>query len=62
MVPCAVSWCVALTEKTFCPIHEENQHLHPSEIEDDDLDDDVLLEDDDNDTDDENEEEGEDDD
>ena len=31
-IPCGVSWCVALTEKQFCPIHEKNQTLHPAEV------------------------------
>jgi hypothetical protein len=60
MVPCAVSWCVALTDKTFCPIHEKNQGLHPAEV-DDDADDDEDEDIDDDESDDEDENEGEDD-
>ena len=32
MVPCGISWCVALTDQQFCPIHEKDQALHPAEI------------------------------
>jgi hypothetical protein len=33
MTPCGISWCVALTDKQFCSIHEKNQALHPTEID-----------------------------
>ena len=33
MTPCGISWCVALTDKQFCPAHEKNQALHPAEID-----------------------------
>ena len=35
MVPCGISWCIALTDKQFCPIHEKDQALHPQELDDD---------------------------
>ena len=35
MVPCAISWCVALTQgqNMFCPIHMHDQALHPREVD-----------------------------
>ena len=46
MTPCGISWCVALTNKQFCPIHEKDQALHPRELtEENDI---VIKEDDDN--------------
>jgi hypothetical protein len=38
MYPCAITWCIAMTEKTFCPMHEKDQSLHPQEGDEDDVD------------------------
>jgi hypothetical protein len=37
MYPCAITWCVAMTEKTFCPMHEKDQSLHPHEFNESNL-------------------------
>jgi hypothetical protein len=36
MIPCGISWCVALTDKQFCIVHAKHQHLHPSVIDPED--------------------------
>ena len=36
MIPCGISWCVALTDKHFCAAHEKDQGLHPAEINEED--------------------------
>ena len=33
MAPCGISWCVAMTNKQFCPAHEKDQALLPAEID-----------------------------
>lgn len=32
MIPCSISWCVALTDGRFCPIHRIDQSIHPQVI------------------------------
>ncbi len=29
MTPCGISWCVALTDKQFCPAHFKDRNLKP---------------------------------
>ena len=31
MVPCCISWCIALTDHIFCPLHRKDQALRPQE-------------------------------
>jgi hypothetical protein len=56
MTPCGISWCVALTDKQFCPIHEKDQALHPEELDVED-DEDLLEDDDESDDEDDDEDE-----
>ena len=46
---CSISWCVALTDKQFCAAHEQDQGLHPAELDEED---DDFVEDDEDYTDD----------
>lgn len=29
MIPCSISWCVAMTDDRFCPPHKHDQGLMP---------------------------------